>query len=341
MGAVIQQTHFGNIGIIGADTGLARVMDQAAQVARTDTHVILFGETGVGKGVIASLIHELSLRNTGPFVSVNCGAIPETLVDSELFGHERGAFTGAALRKQGRFERAHGGTIFLDEIGELPPPAQVRLLNVLQNHEIERVGGTQVLPVDIRVISATHRDLEAMVAKGSFRKDLWFRLNVFPIHVPPLRHRREDIPRLVEHFIRRKGEKLRLAHLPEMSSRSMEQLMDYHWPGNVRELENIVERAMICCKNGTLNINGILQPRKPITHLGSPHRSECQSNGHFLSLDQVTRIHINKALVSAKGKINGPGGAAQLLSVHPNTLRKRMDRLGIRYGKKRISVMGR
>ncbi|MCG8618641.1 MAG: sigma-54 factor interaction domain-containing protein, partial [Desulfobacterales bacterium] len=179
-----EKTH-----IIGADRGLAAVMEQVGRVARTDTHVLLLGETGVGKGLIASLIHSESVRRSGPFVAVNCGAIPETLMDSELFGHEKGAFTGAMSRKIGRFERADRGTIFLDEVGELPLPAQVRLLNVLQNREIERVGSTYALPVNIRVISATHRDLETMVEDNTFRKDLWFRLNVFPILIPPLRHR--------------------------------------------------------------------------------------------------------------------------------------------------------
>ncbi len=324
-----------NTAMIGADKGLAKAMEQVRQVAGLDTSVLLLGETGVGKGLIASQIHTMSARRAGAFVSVNCGAIPETLVDSELFGHEKGAFTGAVLRKQGRFERADKGTVFLDEIGELPLPAQVRLLNVLQNREIERVGSSCSYPVNIRVISATHRDLESMISKGSFRKDLWFRLNVFPIHIPALRHRKADIHDLAEYFIRKKAKKLKLGSLPQLKKSTARQLTDYHWPGNVRELENVVERAMICCRNGTLDFTGILSGKIQAVH--TVPEGFCPAS--FLSLDQANRIHITNALASAKGKINGPGGAAQLLNIHPNTLRKRMDRLGIRYGKKRVASL--
>ncbi|MCG8634994.1 MAG: sigma 54-interacting transcriptional regulator [Desulfobacterales bacterium] len=317
--------------VIGESSGLARVIEQVGLVSCMETSVLLLGETGVGKGMIASLIHNGSMRKSGPFVSVNCGAIPETLVDSELFGHEKGAFTGAVTKKQGRFERADKGSIFLDEIGELPLPAQVRLLNVLQTREIERVGGHCSLPVSIRVISATHRNLENMVAEGAFREDLWFRLNVFPIHIPPLRRRKADIPDLARHFIRKKAEKLKIEELPVLGERGIRQLAGYHWPGNVRELENIVERAMICCRGNCLDFSGIIAARNEALV------AECNTiaRSTFMSLDQVNRIHINKALESAKGKINGPGGAASLLNIHPNTLRKRMDRLGIPYGKKR------
>lgn len=316
--------------VIGARKGLAPVMEQVKLVAGMNTSVLLMGETGVGKGLIASTIHNRSARKNASFVNVNCGAIPETLVDSELFGHERGSFTGAMIRKQGRFERANRGTIFLDEIGELSLSAQVRLLHVLHSHEIERLGGTGVLPLDIRVISATHRDLDAMVAAGTFREDLWFRLNVFPIHIPPLRQRKSDIPDLARYFIHKKTRELNLSKPSDIGEKGIGQLYDYHWPGNVRELENIIERGMICCGGRPLDFSGLIPGNGLTDHL----ICNTKDPDPFLSIAQVNRLHIRRALTSAKGKINGPGGAAQLLNIHPNTLRKRMDRLGIRYGKK-------
>ena len=200
--------------IVGQNLGLKRVMDMVNEVARLDSSVLLLGETGVGKEVIANAIHRLSPRSNGPLVKVNCGAIPDSLIDSELFGHEKGAFTGALTKKRGRFERADGGTIFLDEVAELPPAAQIRLLRVLQAKEIERVGGSEPIPVDVRIISATHRDLATMVQEGQFREDLWFRLNVFPITIPPLRERKMDIPALVFHFIHRKAREMNLPYTP-------------------------------------------------------------------------------------------------------------------------------
>ena len=217
--------------IIGANFGLREVMYKVQQVATLSSPVLLLGETGVGKDVIANAIHYSSLRNNAPFVSVNCGAIPETLIDSELFGHEKGAFTGALSQKRGRFERADTGTIFLDEIGELPLQAQVRFLKVLQSKEIERVGGIKTIPLDIRVIAATNRDLGEMVNAKLFREDLWFRLNVFPIWIPPLRDRKSDIPALLQHFIELKSRELKLPAIPSLSPGSVESLMEYHWPG--------------------------------------------------------------------------------------------------------------
>ncbi len=317
--------------IIGSDFGLRAVMEMVQQVAPLESPVLLLGETGTGKEVIANAIHYSSPRKDGPFIKVNCGAIPETLIDSELFGHEKGAFTGAISQRRGRFERADKGTIFLDEIGELPPQAQVRLLNVLQKKEIERVGGTSSIPVDIRVISATHRNLEEMIASGRFREDLWFRLNVFPIMIPPLRQRREDIPALVHHFIDRKSVELKLTEKPVLAPGTIDRLIAYDWPGNVRELENMVERALIKHRGGVLSFETLL----PLPVSGD--REGVQDVGQSqpqLSLDEMNARHIRQAMKLAQGKINGPGGAAQILGVHPNTLRKRMNKLGIPYGRK-------
>jgi transcriptional regulator with GAF, ATPase, and Fis domain len=230
--------------IIGADGGLKTIMETIRQIAPLNSPILLMGETGVGKEVIANAIHSGSKRSKGPFIKVNCGAIPETLIDSELFGHEKGAFTGALARKPGRFERAHTGSIFLDEIGELPMAVQVRLLRVLQQHEIERVGGIETIPVDVRIISATHRNMEELTKSGRIREDLWFRLNVFPIMIPPLRQRTQDIPALVSYFIERKSTEMNVSP-PILSPEALENLKKYNWPGNVRELENYVERTLI------------------------------------------------------------------------------------------------
>ena len=238
--------------MIGADFGLKRVMEMVQQVAALDSPVMLRGETGTGKEVIASVIHNLSSRRKGPFITVNCGAIPDSLMDSELFGHEKGAFTGALERTRGRFERAHGGTIFLDEIGELSPSAQMRLLRVLQDKKIERVGGSDSIDLDIRVIAATHRNLESLIQEGQFREDLYFRLQVFPIIIPPLRHRTMDIPALVKHVLTKKTRAMGFSKIPELWPGVLERLSGYHWPGNVRELENMVERALILNRRGPI-----------------------------------------------------------------------------------------
>ena len=316
--------------IVGGDFGLRGVMDMVRKVAPLDSPVLLLGETGVGKEVVANVIHTISRRRTEPYIKVNCGAIPEYLVDSELFGHERGAFTGAISRKRGRFERAHGGTILLDEIGELTLSAQVRLLRVLQHKEIERVGGTKFVPVDIRTIAATHQNLEAMVLSKRFREDLFYRLNVFPILIPPLRERKGDIPALVHHFINRKSKDMGLHHPLELAPGSLDQLMDYDWPGNVRELENMVERALIKCMDGRLVFENMAFPFQKDEVSIKPNKDD-----KIQKLDEVMSIYIRRILKIAKGKINGSGGAAELLGVHPNTLRKRMIRLGIPYGRRR------
>jgi transcriptional regulator with GAF, ATPase, and Fis domain len=296
--------------------------------------VLLTGETGVGKDVIANAVHLGSHRREGPFIPVNCGAIPDSLIDSELFGHEKGAFTGALAQKRGRFERANGGTILLDEIGEMPLDAQVRLLRVLQHREVERVGGTERIPVDIRVIAATNQELGKLVEAGKFREDLWFRLNVFPIQVPPLRERRSDIPALVQHFIERKTEELKIGEAPRLTPGSIEVLMAYTWPGNVRELENVVERAMILHRGEPLrfdDLGGSLS-----SSLDGTEASESQSPD-ALELDVVTANHIRKVLRITGGKIHGPDGAGELLGVNPNTLRYRMKKLGIPFRKNRES----
>jgi len=285
--------------------------------------VLLLGETGSGKDVVANAVHFSSPRKDGPFVKINCGAIPDTLIDSELFGHEKGAFTGAINRKRGCFERAHDGTVFLDEIGELPLQAQVRLLRVLQDKEIQRVGGDQTISLNVRIIAATNRDLVQMVKDGSFREDLWFRLNVFPIHLPPLRERAHDIPALVQHFVEKKAADLKLPDIPVIAPHAIEALMTYTWPGNVRELANIVERALILNPQGPVDF-GSLGSAQPHATVSAPEMAPATYN-----LDDAMSSHIRKAVEKANGKIHGEGGAAELLGINPNTLRSRMKKLGI------------
>jgi formate hydrogenlyase transcriptional activator len=318
--------------IIGADFGLREVMRQVDQVAPTQSPVLLSGETGVGKDVIANAIHIASLRHKGPFIPVNCGAIPESLLDSELFGHEKGAFTGALLKKRGRFERADKGTILLDEIGEMPLEAQVRLLRVLQNSEIERIGGNKAIKLDIRIIAATNKDLKQEVRDGRFREDLWFRLNVFPIVVPPLRDRTSDIPALVQHFIERKAKDLKVSGRPRLADGAIDVLLAYDWPGNVRELENLVERAMILHRGKPIRFDG-LETSSSQPAMKHPVVTDAQS----LELDVVITEHIKRVLDLTGGKIHGPGNAAELLGVNPNTLRSRMRKLGIQFQKNDLS----
>jgi formate hydrogenlyase transcriptional activator len=315
--------------IIGADFGLKGVMEMVRQVALLASPVILFGETGTGKEVIARAIHNLSPRRKGPFIKVNCGAIPETLMDSELFGHVKGAFTGALSQKRGRFERADGGTIFLDEIGELSPEAQVRLLRVLQEKEIERVGGTQPIKVDIRVIAATHRDLQSMIKEGRFREDLFYRLQVFPISIPPLRQRMGDIPALVHHFITKKSREMGFRDISTMAMGAINRLYAYHWPGNVRELENAVERALILSRDEPLTFSDL----QPLSY-GDTEKPACPLDGESLNLDMAMSGHIRSVLEMTGGRVEGQGGAAELLGINPGTLRHRMRKLGIPFGRK-------
>ena len=322
--------------IIGADFGLRGVMEMVRQVAPISSPVLLLGETGTGKEMIAGAIHNLSSRKEGPFVKVNCGAIPESLLDSELFGHERGAFTGAISQKRGRFERANGGTIFLDEVGELQPEAQVRLLRVVQEKEIERVGGTKPIKVDIRVIAATNRDIKRMVQMQQFREDLYFRLEVFPITLPPLRDRKSDIPSLVHYFIQKKSREIGLRSMPSLVPGALERLIAYSWPGNVRELENAVERALIISRGEPLTFNYLEAP----VQSGSPLESGATSslspdlqNEESLSFDEILSHHIRRVLRTTGGRVGGKGGAADLLRINPSTLRKRMKKLHIPFGR--------
>jgi transcriptional regulator with GAF, ATPase, and Fis domain len=314
--------------IIGGELGLKHVMDLTRQVAPLENPVLILGETGVGKDLIANAIHYSSPRKNGPFIKVNCGAISESLLDSELFGHEKGSFTGAANLKRGRLERAHNGTLFLDEIGELPLQAQVKLLRALQHNEIERVGGAETIPIDIRVIAATHRNIEKMITDGGFREDLWYRVNVFPITVPPLRHRKRDIPALAGHFLKRKCERLKLHEVPPVARGAIDTLMDHDWKGNVRELENVVERALIRYQGGEISFDEYLSPPTEKTRLHS------RPEEPIVPLDYIIAHYIKAVLVKTKGKINGSGGAAELLKIHPSTLRNKMNKLSIKYGKK-------
>ena len=334
--------------VVGAAAGLRSVMERVEQVARTDAPVLLLGETGSGKEVIARAIHARSARAAGPVVRINCGAIPAELIDSELFGHERGAFTGAVATRKGWFERADGGTLFLDEIGELPAAAQVRLLRVLQDGSLERVGGGHVITVDVRIVAATHRQLDAMVAEGAFREDLWYRISVFPIRLPPLRERIEDIPTLAGHFARRAGQRLGGLGL-ELSSDDVALLRGYSWPGNVRELMAVIERAAILGDGkrlelakalGTAPVASALERRPPSVApaptplaLGPSPAREAGSP----SLDSAMRNHIERALGQVHGRIEGPFGAARLLGINPHTLRARMRKLGIDWAKYRDS----
>jgi transcriptional regulator with GAF, ATPase, and Fis domain len=315
--------------VVGGNFGLKPVMDLARQVAPLSSPVLLLGETGTGKEVISTAIHNLSPRRNGPFIKVNCGAIPASLMDSELFGHEKGAFTGALAQKRGRFERAHGGTIFLDEIGELTPEAQVRLLRVIQEKTIERVGGTEEIPLDIRIIAATHRKLEAMMREGRFREDLYFRLQVFPITIPPLRKRPGDIPALVQYFITKEARAMALAEIPTIAPEAIERLMAYPWPGNVRELQNVVERALILSKGQPLIFEDL---RRPETEAGYSAPGSNQGRGDLMDLDDVISNHIRKALATAEGRIEGEQGAARLLNMNPSTLRSKMRKLKIPFG---------
>ena len=303
--------------IVGESDGIWKVLRSIDMVAPTDSTVLILGETGTGKELVARAIHKHSKRSNGPFVRVNCAALPESLLESELFGHEHGAFTGATQKRTGRFELADGGTIFLDEIGEMPLAAQSRLLRVLQEQELERVGSSQTIRVDTRVLAATNRNLLDMVDEGTFREDLYYRLNVFPIQVPALRERKEDIPTLVRFFIKKLAERLG-RQIETVPGSVISTLQEYNWPGNVRELENVVERAMILSTGDTLQLpSGVIPVRRQ------------KKNSTLRSLAEVETEHIRTVLDHTNGVIAGPQGAAKILDMNPNTLRSRMEKLGI------------
>jgi len=320
--------------IVGADNGLRHVMERVQLVAPSDAPVLLFGETGSGKEVVARAVHNRSPRASAPFLRVNCGAIPPDLIDSELFGHEKGSFTGASNLRKGWFERADGGTLFLDEIGELPPAAQVRILRILQDGTFERVGGQQQLRVNVRIVAATHRNLQAMVAEGRFREDLWYRVAVFPLYLPSLRDRPEDIPELAAHFAMKSARRFGLT--PTMPTPDdMHLLISYAWPGNVRELAAVIDRAAILGNGKALEIAKALGAneapdfRAVVPPVGAERTPSSDSGSPFLTLDEAMKQHIQRALSKTHGRIEGRAGAAELLAINPYTLRARMRKLGI------------
>jgi transcriptional regulator with GAF, ATPase, and Fis domain len=311
--------------IIGTSAGLRSVLSRVSKVAPTDATVLVTGETGTGKELVARAIHRRSDRASRAFVSVNCAAIPRDLIASELFGHEKGAFTGATQQRLGRFELANGGTIFLDEVGELPPDTQVALLRVLQEREFERVGGTQPIKVDVRVITATNRDLDAAVADGSFRSDLFYRLQVFPIEIPPLRERREDIALLMEYFIDRYSRKAR-KNIRNVSQETLELLQSYAWPGNIRELQNVIERSVILCETETFSIDESWLPQQPQAFLTAKPKNQIELPRR---LEEQQKNMIEEALEASRGRVFGPTGAAAKLGIPRSTLESKIKLLKI------------
>ena len=308
-------------GIVGQSPALREALQLVKMVAPTDSTVLLLGETGTGKELVARAIHHLSLRRSHAFVKVNCAAIPSGLLESELFGHEKGAFTGAFAPRAGRFELADRGTLVLDEIGDIPLELQPKLLRVLQEREIERLGNTRTKKVDVRVVAATHRDLEEMIVQNQFRLDLFYRLNVFPIHIPSLRERREDIPLLARHFVRQFAQHMHKT-IEAISSETMEALVQHPWPGNIRELQNVIERSVIIHKKGTLSVEQ--------TWL----ESECFATGRATSAPfrksvMEEREMIGAALAEARGRVSGPLGAAAKLRIPPSTLESKIRAMNI------------
>ena len=302
--------------IIGSSEPLMHSLFRVEQVAETDTTVLLEGETGTGKELFAHAIHKRSKRKDKPFVKVNCASLPASLIESELFGHEKGAFTGAIQKQIGRFELADQGTIFLDEIGELPFDLQAKLLHVLQSGEFERIGNPKTVKVDVRVIAATNRNLEDQIRKKRFRKDLYYRLNVYPITIAPLRDRISDIPLLAEHFVKQFNRQMD-KNIKKIPVKTIKQLQKYSWPGNVRELENIIERAVIISHGSSLSVDPILEPR-------------FEETDKLLPLAEYERRYIIKVLEKTYWRVEGPEGAARILDMHPETLRSRMRKLDIK-----------
>lgn len=312
----MNELHYGDI--VGRSAALQRVLREVEVVAPTDSGVMILGETGTGKELIARAIHNQSGRRNRPFIKLNCAAIPSGLLESELFGHERGAFTGAIMRKAGRFEVADKGTLFLDEVGDIPLELQPKLLRVLQEQQFERLGSTRTQQVDVRVVAATHRDLKLMVEEGEFRSDLYYRLHVFPLPVPPLRERREDIPLLVRHFVAEYTRRMN-RHIEMIPSHAMEALTNYSWPGNVRELQNFIERAVILSPGNVL--------RAPLAELKEAIAET--PNVHLNTLQEVEREHVLRAIRASNWKIGGPNGAAARLGLKRTTLAYRIRKLNI------------
>jgi formate hydrogenlyase transcriptional activator len=319
--------------IIGKSQALGFVLSDVERVASTDSTVLVLGETGTGKELVARAIHNLSPRARHPFVKLNCAAIPLELLESELFGHEKGAFTGAVAQKAGRFEMADGGTLFLDEIGDLPLALQPKILRVLQEQEFERLGSGRTHRINVRLVAATHRELPQMVARNEFRSDLYYRLNVFPVLMPPLRERRDDIPHLVLHFVEMFSGRMgkRIEQIPQTT---MDAFMTYDWPGNVRELQNLVERAVIRSDYGVLPnplANSQVSCGSVLTGFLNPQEICSESAREATdSLENIQRQHILRVLKRTSWVISGPNGAGTILNLHPNTLRSLMERLGIR-----------
>jgi formate hydrogenlyase transcriptional activator len=315
--------------IVGNSKGILDVLRRVETVAPTDSTVLILGETGCGKELIARAIHDRSKRKNRPLVKVNCGAIPTGLVESELFGHMKGAFTGALERRTGRFELADGGSLFLDEVSELPLETQVKLLRVLQEHEFEPLGSSRTIKVNVRIIAASNRDLEKVVQEGRFRADLFYRLNVLPITLPPLRERRSDISLLASFFCERFSRQFG-KQITGISQETMDVLSRYSWPGNIRELQNVMERAVVLCPGTILRLGQDLLPvtasdrEEPVKHQAAPGDGASTN-----SMENVERAHILQVLQETRGVIEGPRGAARILNLHPNTLRSRMKKLGI------------
>jgi DNA-binding NtrC family response regulator len=307
-------------GIVGKTSRMQKIFDSVEQVAPFDTSVLILGESGTGKEGIANAIHHLSPRRDKEFVKVNCSSLPHSLIESELFGHEKGAFTGAIEKRIGKFEKANGGTIFLDEIGDMPADLQVKLLRVLQEKEFERIGSNTTLKIDVRIIAATNRDLEKEIEEGRFRLDLFYRLNILPIHLPPLRERKEDIPLLAAHFIKIFSEKTRKL-ISGISDSQMKKLMDYSWPGNIRELQNLLERTILFARHNF--IDEIWLPE-------IKHKQILQESlSKIKTIDEIQRDHVMSVLKHCNERVSGPGGAAELLNLPPSTLTARMKKLGI------------
>ena len=326
-----RESAFGNI--VGKSKTLRRVLTDIETVAPTNSTVLIYGETGTGKELMARAIHDLSARRSNPFVKLNCAAIPTGLLESELFGHEKGAFTGALASRIGRFELGHRGTILLDEIGEFPPEVQPKLLRFLQEREFERLGSTRTIRTDVRLIAATNRDLKAMVGEGKFRSDLYYRLSVFPIKVPALRERPEDIPMLIHHFLQKFSD-LSNRVIDRVAPETMASLVRYTWPGNIRELQNVIERAVIMSKGSTLA--AIELAPQFTSAIGS-----LADRGLQQALDEMERTQILRALEQSNGVVAGPSGAAARLGVKRSTLQSRMQRLGIRLSRSAVSLSER